>query len=56
MKKFTAIVLFLFSSLFALSQKQVTGRVVADSARQSLAGVSVVVKGSTTATSMRGTR
>ena len=51
MKKFTAIVLFLCSSLIALSQKQVSGRVVADSARQSLAGVSVVVKGTATATS-----
>lgn len=51
MKKITAIVLFLCCSFFALGQKQVTGRVVADSARQSLAGVSVVVKGTTTATS-----
>src|SRR5215207_4074375 len=51
MKKFTVIVLLVFSSAMAWSQRQVSGRVVSDSARQGLAGVTVSVQGTNTATS-----
>src|SRR5205085_7526801 len=50
MKKLTVIALLLFSSAMAWSQRQVTGRVLSDSAQQGLSGVTVTVKGTGTAT------